>query len=604
MNKLKNLSLKTKMILLNSFLVIFTVLLISTASIYSFTSINARNVKALSEQIINQVSQNIDYYSNEMQNISTIANYDYYIQNFLNNPQRNPEEDYEYTANISTLFNNISNTRIDINAIIVVSSDNRVVSNINPNEINPNYNFTNQSWYQGALDLENGFLMVPPHRQSYFKSSSDLVISFVKKISSFDSAKASGIILIDLNLNALKKICSSVKLGEGGYIIIVDNNSNVIFHPDYSYMYRAWDEMYAKEVFKDDDPLIQEAIKSHGQTLEKNINGRNLMLTSHTLKDLNWVVIGIYPQDEILKEQTGITLMIIAIGLTVAGIGILSTLFISSLIFSPINDLRKRMKKAEKGTLAIVKTPTYTQDEIGSLNYSFDAMMDQIGELMQRIKKEERQKRKAELKFLQAQINPHFLYNTLDSIIWMAETNNPDIIPMTENLAKLFRLSLSGGREIITVKEEVEHVLSYLNIQKMRYASKLDFSVDIKEEILNLQTLKLILQPVVENAIYHGIKNMRNKGNILIKGMRIMDSVLLQVMDDGVGIEKEQLQNILKAQTKSKSGVGIKNVDERIKLYYGEKYGLEIISERGIGTVVDIWLPALPYSETHNENED
>lgn len=604
MNKLKNLSLKTKMILLNSFLVIFTVLLISMISIYSFTSINDRNIKALSEQIINQLAQNIDYYSNEMQNISTIANYDYYIQNFLNNSQLKPQQDYEYAGSISALFNNISNTRIDISAIMVVSGDNRVVSNINPNEINPNYNFTNQSWYQGALELDNDFLMVPPHRQSYFKNSSDLVISFVKKINSFDSSKASGIILIDLNLNALKRICSSVKLGETGYIIIVDKDSNVIFHPDYSYMYRAWDEMYAKEVFKDDDPLILEALKSNGQTLEKNINGRSLMVTSHTLEDLNWIVIGIYPQDEILKEQTSITLLIIAIGLTVAGIGILSTLFISSLIFSPIHDLQKRMKRTEKGTLSIVRTPNYTQDEIGALNFSFDAMMDQIGELMQRIKTKERQKRKAELKFLQAQINPHFLYNTLDSIIWMAESNNPNIVPMTENLAKLFRLSLSGGREIITIKEEVEHVLSYLNIQKMRYASKLDFTADIKEEILNLQTLKLILQPIVENAIYHGIKNMRNKGNILIKGMRVMDSVLLQVMDDGVGIEAEQLSNILKAQAKSKSGVGIKNVDERIKLYYGEKYGLEIISERGIGTVVDIWLPALPYSDTQNENDD
>ena len=600
--KLRNLSLKTKMILLNSFLVIFTVLLISLISISSFTRLNNRNIESLSEQIIMQVAQNIDYYSIEMQNISTIANYDYYIQNYLSNQTMTPGQEYEYTSNMNRLFNNISNTRTDINAVMVVSNEGRVVSNINPNEINPNYNFTNQSWYQHAMELDNSFLMVQPHRQSYFKNSTDLVISFVRKIKSFDSNKVLGAIIIDLNLNALKKICSSVHLGKDGYVIIVDENSNVIYHPDYSYMYRAWDEMYAKEVFKEDDPLIIEVLKSHGQTVEKNFDGRQLMLTSHTIEDLNWTVIGVYPQDDILAEQAGITVLIIAIGLTVAGIGILSTMFISSLIFNPINSLQKRMKKTEKGTLSIAKSADYTKDEVGALNNSFDAMISQISELLQRIKTEERQKRKAELKFLQAQINPHFLYNTLDSIIWMAESNHKDVVPMTENLARLFRLSLSGGREIITIREEIDHVLSYLNIQKMRYASKLDFKIKVEEEILPLQTLKLILQPLVENAIYHGIKNMRNKGNILIKGMRIMDSVLLQVMDDGVGIEKEKLSAILQTNASNKSGVGIKNTDERIKLYYGESYGLEILSERGIGTVVDVWLPAIPYSEKQNED--
>jgi two-component system sensor histidine kinase YesM len=602
MNNLKNLSLKKKMILLNSFLVMFTVLLISLISINSFTRLNNRNIESLSEQIISQVAQNIDYYSSEMQSISTVANYDYYIQNYLNNQTMTPGQEYEYTSNMNRLFNNISSTRTDINAVMVISNEGRVVSNINQNEINPNYNFTNQSWYQHAMELDDSFLMVQPHRQSYFKNSTELVISFVRKIKSFDSDKALGVIMIDLNLNALKKICSSVHLGKDGYVIIVDEDANVIYHPDYSYMYRSWDEMYAKEVFKEDDPLIIEVLKNHGQTVEKNFDGRTLMLTSHTLPDLNWTVIGIYPQDDILAEQTSITILIIAIGLTVAGIGILSTMFISSLIFSPINNLQKRMKQAEQGTLAIVRSSNYTKDEIGSLNNSFDAMINQIAELMQRIKTEERQKRKAELKFLQAQINPHFLYNTLDSIIWMAESNHKDIVPMTENLAKLFRLSLSGGREIITIREEIEHVLSCLNIQKMRYASKMDFKINVEEEILSLQTLKLILQPLVENAIYHGIKNMRNKGNILIKGMRIMDSVLFQVMDDGVGIDKEQLKRILKTNAHNKSGVGIKNVDERIKLYYGEPYGLEIHSERGIGTVVDIWLPAIPYSEIQNED--
>jgi Predicted signal transduction protein with a C-terminal ATPase domain len=602
MNRLRNLSLKFKLILLNSFLVVFTVLLISIISIYSYNSINNRNIESLSQQIITQVSQNIDYYSTEMQNISAFANYNYYIQNFLNSSNLSPMQQYNYTGNISDLFNNISSTRTDINAIMVVSNNGQIVSNIDNNQFNPNYHFENQSWYQQAAELNSGFVMVPPHRQSYFKNSNNLVISFVQKIKSYDSTTSKGVIIIDLNLDALERICSAVHLGRDGYVIIVDRDSNVIYHPDYSYMYRSWDEMYAKDLFKEDDPLIAAGVANHDQTIQRNFDGRNLMLTSQTLPSLNWIVIGVYPLNEFNQEQASITILIIAIGLTIAGIGIIGTMFISSLIFDPINNLRKRMKRAEEGTLAVAETSGYTKDEIGALNNNFDAMMSRISELMDHIKMEERAKRKAELKFLQAQINPHFLYNTLDTIIWMAESNHKDIVPMTENLARLFRLSLSGGRDIITIREEIEHVQSYLSIQKMRYSSKMDFKIDVQEDILGLQTLKLILQPIVENAIYHGIKNMRNKGNILIKGMRVMDSVLFQVMDDGVGIESEKLKTILTSQPYSKSGVGIKNVDERIKLYYGEAYGLEINSERGIGTVVDVWLPALPYSDKQDEN--
>ncbi|MEG2203040.1 MAG: sensor histidine kinase, partial [Christensenellaceae bacterium] len=161
------------------------------------------------------------------------------------------------------------------------------------------------------------------------------------------------------------------------------------------------------------------------------------------------------------------------------------------------------------------------------------------------------------------------------------------------------RLSLSKGKEIIKIRDEVSHVENYLIIQKMRYTNKFDFKIDVEEQILDMQTLKLILQPLVENAIYHGIKNTRHKGNILIKGRLVMDNVLLQVMDDGAGIEHTKAAMLLSDD--SKKGIGIKNVDERIKLYYGEQYGLEINSERDIGTVVDVWIPALPYSDDLNE---
>ncbi|MEG0833876.1 MAG: sensor histidine kinase [Christensenellaceae bacterium] len=595
----KNTSLKSKMISLNSVLVFFTVILISVIAILSFNSINNRNAKVLSKQIINQVAQNIEYYSQEMTSISKIANYDYHIQKYLSGTPATATQQYDMLNSISLLFENVSSTREDITTILLFDEFGRPVSNIDTNDINTNYRFVAQSWYKKAQNTPDGFVMVKPHRQSYINNSSELVISFIKRVNRFDSQIGAGIIMMDLNLNALKKICSNVQLGDEGYIMVVDADGNVIYHPDYSYMYRAWDEMYIKEVYKEDDPIIFEALNAGGNTLQKNINGRNLIITSQTVSDLGWTIIGIYPQAAIIAEQTQIALLITAIGFIIVAIGILATTLIYTLIFDPISKLQKKMKQAEEGILNISEKNHYTDDEIGSLNKNFDNMISQIHELMLRIKSEERQKRKAELNFLQAQINPHFLYNTLDSIVWMAETNHKDVVKMTESLAKLFRLSLSKGKEIIKIRDEVSHVENYLIIQKMRYTNKFDFKIDVEEQILDMQTLKLILQPLVENAIYHGIKNTRHKGNILIKGRLVMDNVLLQVMDDGAGIEHTKAAMLLSDD--SKKGIGIKNVDERIKLYYGEQYGLEINSERDIGTVVDIWIPALPYSDDLNE---
>jgi two-component system sensor histidine kinase YesM len=222
-------------------------------------------------------------------------------------------------------------------------------------------------------------------------------------------------------------------------------------------------------------------------------------------------------------------------------------------------------------------------------------MIGKIRELMNQIVLEQEFKRKSELKALQAQINPHFLYNTLDSIVWMAEGNKlEEVVTMTLALGNLLRASIGKGSELIPIQVEIEHITSYLTIQKMRYKSKLDFQIDVDENILHCKTLKLILQPLVENCIYHGIKNKVGTGIIQIIGKRSENQILFKVSDNGVGMEPEKLKQLLsKEYNMDDKGVGVTNVNERLQLYFGGQFGLSFTSVMDKGTEVMICIPIL-----------
>jgi two-component system, sensor histidine kinase YesM len=234
------------------------------------------------------------------------------------------------------------------------------------------------------------------------------------------------------------------------------------------------------------------------------------------------------------------------------------------------------------------------EDEVKHLSKSFNIMVVKIRQLMEQIISEQEAKRKSDFKALQAQINPHFLYNTLDSIVWMNENRKYEgVTTMVEALARFFRVSISKGNEIISVSDEREHARSYLIIQKIRYKDMFDFTIEAQPEVLVCKTLKLILQPIIENAIYHGIKQLHEKGEIKITASLKDNKILFQVIDNGYGIKPAFLKGILDRESKNEqnSGVGLKNVNERIKLCFGQEFGLDIISELDIGTTVNFSIP-------------
>ena len=229
-------------------------------------------------------------------------------------------------------------------------------------------------------------------------------------------------------------------------------------------------------------------------------------------------------------------------------------------------------------------------------------MVVRIQKLMEKVRQEEITLRKTELKALQAQINPHFLYNTLDAIAWLCEDGrSQDAEDMVTSLAKLFRISISKGHELITIEKEIQHAESYLRIQKFRYKNQFTYHFDVDEECLGYLCNKITLQPIIENAIYHGINRMVDEGEILIEVHQDQDDIILAVEDNGVGMTEEQCQEIMKKERGDRTGIGIKNVNDRIKIYFGEEYGLSITSELDEGTRVTIRMPKVTERESNGK---
>ncbi len=269
-------------------------------------------------------------------------------------------------------------------------------------------------------------------------------------------------------------------------------------------------------------------------------------------------------------------------------------------ITSPIKVLSKVTQQVAKGDFS-ARARVESQDEVAVLAESVNSMTESLEGLVSKIKEDERKMRKADLRLLQEQINPHFLYNTLDTIVWLIEGNDSDkAVNMVMSLSEFFRLVLSKGKEYITIQEEELHIKSYLEIQQVRYRDILEYEIEIDSELYRYQILKLTLQPLVENSLYHGIKYKRARGRILVTGRLCGDEVHFTVEDNGVGMEEEELhklqEEIRKPCKDTEKGFGLANVNERIRMNFGAEYGMRIDSTKGKGTRVEIVIPAVPYT--------
>ncbi|GKX29299.1 sensor histidine kinase [Vallitalea longa] len=592
-SRLKYISIRTKILFSFSLVII---LLTSSTLFFALTKYNYKllnNNINYSKKVTSSLVVNLDEYISQLKYITNIIAYNQHVQKYLN------KHDSYYTIDSSDSFqrtleflSNILTSRSDIDSILIFDNDKLSVFKSSHLELDTSYNYKNQIWYKNILDSGTTPKIYGPHKQEYLANPETQVFSVNRTIQRYDGLKKTGVIHITVNLSELNKFCESDVLYKNGFVFIVNDKGEIIYQPEQN-------ATHTNETFSlqnDVTRLMPKLIDDKMNIFTDTIDNEKYQIVSKHLNNSNWHVIAATPYKSITEDAKHIKNIIVSMGILSLILALIITYILSTTITRPILRLRKCMVEATAGNLTI-RSNIKSNDEIGILSSSFNSMLSQIEKLMKQVISDQEQKRKLELKTLQAQINPHFLYNTLDSIIWMAESKNENIVPMTESLSKLFRISLSKGKDIISLSSEIEHVKNYLFIQSMRYVDKFDYSISIEPELFNYKTIKLILQPIVENSIYHGIKNKRGKGYIDIDCSIINNELLITITDDGIGMDNETCDRILsKSYTNDNhlsSGIGVHNVNERIKLYFGSKYGLRYESTISVGTKVYIDLPLI-----------
>jgi two-component system, sensor histidine kinase YesM len=565
---------------------------------YSLTEETARIASQRStRQLMTQIASSIDSYIDYMDGVSAFAPYDQDVQDFLAAPARKTtmgtELDSKLASRASAVLASVGGSRKDISLVAVFGYDGRFVAHDRSFQRNPFVDPSKQAWFIDAAAAGGKSVVSSSRVQNVVKDRYRWVISLSREIQDMKTGAGTGVLLIDLNYDVIERICDSVSLGKRGYVFIVDRHGEIVFHPRQQLVYGGLRTEDVQRVAEGTEDYFESGDKDGGK-----------LYSVRTMRTTGWKVVGVNYRDELVENRDAIRVTYTAWGLGFFAVTIALSIVLSRRISKPIKRLRSSMRAVERGEFDI-RVDIRSADEIGELGKDFNIMITEIGDLLRRITVQQEQKRKSELKALQMQINPHFLYNTLDSVIWMAEGGKQkEVIAMTSALARLFRLSISKGKEIITIGSEVEHVTNYLTIQKIRYKDKLDYRIEVDEELKRFKTVKIILQPLVENAIYHGIKNKATPGTVTITGTRMESGIELAVADDGIGMDADALermrQKIRTAPTEEEgdeddthSGLGLRNVDERIKLYFGQEYGLEFESIEEGGTTGRVRLPCL-----------
>lgn len=574
----------------NSIFIYFTItslvaVLLIVISIYSRLSSQLYDtVKQENVNLVNRVDSSMEVY---LRNIMKLSDTIYYgiIKN------TNLSED-SIGEKLTLLYNN---NKEQVSNIALISKEGEPISVVPAARFRKNFKAEDEEWFVNALNKTENIHFTLPHVQKMFEkgdNSYNWVISMSRAVEiTVGGSTEQAVLLIEMAYQGLEEVLDEVTLGNGGYIYLMDSNGDIIWHPKF--------ELIASGRVKENNLV---AAGYDDGSREEIFNGTRQTVVTKTVGYTGWKLVGVIKGTGISLNMLKTRLFIVFVILLIIFIVILINSYISFRVTNPIRELEKSVKALEEGNLDadIYMGGSY---EVQHLGKSVQDMKFRIKGLMQDIVNEHEEKRKSEFDSLQAQINPHFLYNTLDIIVWQIENEKQsEAVHTVTALARFFRLSLGKGKNIVTVRDEIDHVKNYLMIQHMRFKNKFDYEFDIAEDVLELPSLKLMLQPLVENAIYHGMEFMDGDGMIMVKAWRKEDELYLSVADNGLGMTEDKVEMILTGESTSGngrgSGIGVKNVNERIKLYFGEAYGLTIDSEPDEGTTVIIHLPAKDEKES------
>lgn len=583
----QNLSMRATILLsfTTASILIILVLGISLTSLFS-----RQSRQMLTDSTMDTASQevlNIESYLSTVRNTANALYYDVVKQTDIT--------DGELDKEISLLYASNSNK---ISTIALFRKDGSLVSSSNSNEMKWNTDVTQQSWFTNALAEIENIHFSEPHVQNLFTSSTytyQWVITLSIAVDMNENGQmVRGVLLVDMDYQKLQELLEDANnTTDGRYSYLETDSGSIIYHP-----YQNLIDYGIKE--ENNEQTIHYEDGAHTEVYE----GKDRIVTVTTVSYTGWKLISVIPSDTLkmsTKSTTGLIVMTMAITLLAI---VLINRALAARVTNPLARLNDAIANTEGLNNLSPMIYETSSKEVRELGDTLHAYFSQINRLMNEIRQEENEKRKTELDALQAQINPHFLYNTLDSIVWMIEGEKyQEAIYMITQLAAFFRKSLNRGKSIISINDELKQAEAYLNIQKVRYKQSFEYEFDIEDGVEECLIVKLVLQPILENAIYHGIKEAEQDGKIIIHGHKENNDIFISVSDNGYGMNEEELSTLLVEKNKpatskhSGSGVGLINVDKRLRLRFGDDYGLQAESELDEGTTITIHIPAIIASQ-------
>ncbi|MEZ3424052.1 MAG: sensor histidine kinase [Lachnospiraceae bacterium] len=553
-----------------------------------FSASSRQEIIQSTQKLMEQTVENLEDYLVSMRQISDAVYYNVIKECDLSNKEDNIQQGMNllYEAN----RDNLRSIAIYNNYGSLMAAEPVALQKEDPD-------VTKQDWYKKAMEKMENMHFSTPHIQNLFDDTSlryYWVISLSRVVElTNNGVPITGVLLVDMDYSSISRMMKQINTSNNGqYYYLCDKNGQIIYH------------MRQIQISKgiSSENSIKAASYKDG-VYDETFDGEQRKLIVSTISYTGWKLVGVIPYSTFTHGMFNTRYFIIMIILLMAMMLAVINRVVSVRISSPILKLSDSVMEYEAGE----KPEIYIGGsiEIRHLGYSIQQSYEQIDMLMQKIIMEQNERRKSELDALQSQINPHFLYNALDSITWMIEgERNDDAVFMISELARLFRISLSKGRTIISVKDELQHAQSYMNIQKIRYKNSFSIKFDIETEIYSYCTVKLVLQPILENAVNYGINDMYECGEITVSGKKNDENIILAVSDNGTGIPEEEVLLLLTDSNrvhKHGSGVGLVNVNNRIQILFGKQYGLTIESEPDEGTTVSICIPAIPYTEENSK---
>ena len=557
---MKRSSLLVRMVI--SIFLVFLILLAVVGTFYYQSSSSAieATIEGNSQTTISQTSHFIQSYIKKLETTSTSLTRQTDVMAYAENPSQ------DKVKGIRDLFLTILKADKDLKAVVLVTKSGQVISTDDSVQMKTSSDMMAEDWYQKAIYQGDKPVLTPAR-----KSDSQWVISVTQELVDAKGANL-GVLRLDISYETLEAYLNQLQLGQQGFAFIINENHEFVYHPKHT-VYSLASEM--------------EAMKPYIETGKGYTPDHKSYVSQEKIAGTDWTVLGVSSLEKLDQVRSQLMWTLLGASFTSLLACLCLVWFSLKRWIAPLKDLRETMLEIASGTQNLRSKETGAH-ELREVTRQFNTMLDQIDQLMADVRRQEETTRQYQLQALSSQINPHFLYNTLDTIIWMAEFQDSQrLVQVTKSLATYFRLALNKGKDLICLSDEINHVRQYLFIQKQRYGDKLEYEIEENPTFDNLVLPKLVLQPLVENALYHGIKEKEGQGHIRVSVQKQDRGLVIRIEDDGVGFQTagDSSQSNLK-----RGGVGLQNVDQRLKLHFGEDYQMKIDSSPSKGTTVEIYI--------------